>query len=428
MASNLVAALRIARKEIRESLRDRNLLINVVLVPLFLYPALGFGAFQVFQIIRGIAEQKATRVFVGPGVPPALVERLESREELLVVESPPELSDPADDPSIARTFRDHRQRARVSDEPSADLLLLWHPQLAASGDSASVYFDRSVDRSTEAREIVLEELAAWERERSLVILQELDLTATDYDLWALALQDSASAAERGNELLSRILPLVLLLMLGIGTFYSTLDTVVGERERGTLETTLTVPLARDAILLGKLLYVVAASLVALLLNLASMTIFLGFIIELVDLGREMQIEINPLAVVLIVITAVPTACLIAAIMIVVAIPARSYREGQSMLTPIYLLLLAPALIGVTLEGTFGVGEAVVPVLNAVALFKSALHGELAPLPVAVTLVVLVFLAVVALKLAAHLSRREAVYFDPQLTLHRLLSRERSKRS
>ncbi|HET9888042.1 MAG TPA: hypothetical protein VFR10_11060, partial [bacterium] len=45
------------RKEIRETLRDRSLVLNLILVPLFLYPTLGFCAFQIVQVVRGVAER-----------------------------------------------------------------------------------------------------------------------------------------------------------------------------------------------------------------------------------------------------------------------------------------------------------------------------------------------------------------------------------
>jgi len=397
------AALRVLAKELREARRDRNLVIGLVLVPLFLYPVIGFGIVQVIQITQGLSERRPTRVAVDDAVPAPIVERLRARERFEVVAA----RDPGRDAASWRAERDR--------DPPLDVLLAW------AGDSAVVYHDRSRDRSASARDAVLEELEGWERERMLGELAAVGLGPGDLELWRLIEEDTASASQRGRRILAIVLPMILLLMLGLGTFYAALDAVVGERERGTLETILTAPLRRGEVLVGKYLFVVLASVTALLLNLASMTLFLGYLMNLLSLGSEVSLSVSLPAFLLIVVTALLTAGFLAALMMVIAIPSKTYREGQAMLTPFYFLTFIPGVIVSSSRDPFSLREAGIPLLNSVALFKSALLGEFPVLPIAVTLAVLAATTGLALTIASRLVAREEVFLDPKLTLRRLLT-------
>jgi sodium transport system permease protein len=413
----LTRVLRILAKEIREARRDRNLVIQVVLVPLFLYPVLGFAFFQVWLVMQGMAERESTRIAVGANVPEEVVRAVEARDGVQVLEAPPAWS--AGPAPSAAAFRAERAAAEREGRPVPQAALLWRG--AAGADSAVIFHDRSRERSEHARSELEEVLGDRRRERVLTAMSAVGLGETDLDVWTVEEENTASAEQRGQELLSLALPLVLLLMLAQGTFYSALDAMVGERERGTFETLLTAPLVRGEVMLGKFLYVVLASVVALLLNLASLTIFFGFLTNLMGAGEEIRVVVGPQAVLLIVVAATLTAGLLAAVFLVVAAPARTYREGQATLTPIYLLLMVPGMIVVFDRSPFGLGQATVPLLNAAALFKSVLRGETPAVPIAVTLAVLAAVTAAALAAAARLMTREGVYLDPRMTLRRLLT-------
>ncbi|MGQ0720339.1 MAG: ABC transporter permease subunit [Candidatus Eiseniibacteriota bacterium] len=402
--------LRVLAKELRETLRDRNLVVHVVLVPLFLYPVLGFALFQVLLVMRGMSEDEVTRIATGSGVPESLVDSLAAREGVEVVRRTDLFS--------ANEFR-NRSAAETEGEGLA-AALVWRRGEGGEGDSAVVYWDRSRERSAKAREDVEAAVETWRRERTLAALGAVGLGEAEVDLWSVEEENTASAEQRGRRLLAVALPLVLLLMLGQGAFYSTLDTIVGERERGTLETLLTAPLGRGELLLGKFLMVVLSSVVALVLNLASLTLFLGFLLDQVDASGEIRIVLAPQALLAIVPAAFLTAAFLAAVFMVIAAFSRNYREGQAMLTPVYVLILIPGMLVSFDDQPFSLAHATVPVLNAVALFESALEGELPPGPIAVTLVVLAVTAAAALALAARIATREETYLDPGRALRRLI--------
>jgi len=421
---DLPSVLRVLRKEVREATRDRNLLLNVVVMPLFLYPVLGFGVFQIMQVIQGISERQPTLVAASDAVPGAVVDSIAAFGNHRVVPVPEGLGGPGVERMSADGFRAWRQGARGDGDTVPHALLLWD----AAADSGTILHDASQERSADALESVREAVGNWRRQRELAALDSVGLGRGDLDLWELELEDTASAARRGQKLLSVILPLILLLMLTMGTFAAALDTVVGERERGTFETMLVSPLGRAEVILGKYLFVVGSSLVAFVLNLGSMSLFVVFLFQLLDLGERVNVTLQVPALLLMLATATLLAALLAAVIMILAVPARTYREAQATLNPLFLLMMVPGLMVVSSNDPFGVRQAAIPVLNAVALFKSALQGDYPAVPVLLTLGVLAAGAALALSLASRVAAREDVLLDPQMSLRELLTGKPGGRS
>ena len=105
----------------------------------------------------------------------------------------------------------------------------------------------------------------------------------------------------------------------------------------------------------------------------------------------------------------------------IAIPSKTYREGQAVLTPFYFATFIPGLMVSTSNDPFSVRQAAIPLLNSVALFKSVLLGELPPAPIVVTLVVLAATTAIALSVASRIVGREEVFLDPRVTLRGLFA-------
>jgi len=405
------AIRRVLAKELREARRDRNLLLNVVLVPLFLYPMLGFGVLQVLQIVQGIGERTTTVVAVADDVPRAIRDSLVAGGTLVIPA-------PADARADAAAYRAWREGRAAREEPSPHALLAWRP--GAAGDTARLWHDGSQDRSREARARVEDAIRAWQRARSAEEAARVGLAPSDLDRFRVESENTASPVQRGREILASGLPLVLLLMLAVGTAAASLDTVVGERERGTLETMLVSPLGRHEILVGKYLFVLLAAVTAFTLNMLSMSLFLGFVLQLVNAGEEIRIAIDPLSFVLVLGAAVLTAALLAAVFMVIAVPSRTYREGQAALSPATLLVVAPGLVVGASRDPFGMTQAVVPVLNATALFESVLQGSIETAPVLVTYAVLAATTAAALFVASRIASREDVFLEARLSLKDLI--------
>ena len=123
----------------------------------------------------------------------------------------------------------------------------------------------------------------------------------------------------------------------MGGMYLAIDTTAGERERGSLEPLLALPITRDQLLLGKIAATCVFMALSLALSLGSFFVALKFM-PLDELG--MTPNFGPATVGAAFLILAPFILLGAAVMTLVASFTKSYREAQTWLS---VVLLAPTL-------------------------------------------------------------------------------------
>ncbi len=123
----------------------------------------------------------------------------------------------------------------------------------------------------------------------------------------------------------------------MGGMYLAIDTTAGERERGSLEPLLSLPVTRDQLILGKIAATCLFMAVSLALCLLSFFIALKFM-PLQKLG--VTPNFGPSVVLAAFLLFTPFILLGAALMTLVASFTKSYREAQTWLS---VLLIAPTL-------------------------------------------------------------------------------------
>ncbi|MEZ5497869.1 MAG: ABC transporter permease subunit [Steroidobacteraceae bacterium] len=148
--------------------------------------------------------------------------------------------------------------------------------------------------------------------------------------------DVATAKTRGALALGMLSALVLLAMLA-GGMYLAIDTTAGERERGSLEPLLALPVRREHLVYGKIVATIAYMLISLVVTVAACAV----LFQLIGLERfGMTANLGPWTALRIALAAAPLALTGAALMTVVASFTRSYREAQTYLS---LLVMLPTL-------------------------------------------------------------------------------------
>ena len=180
----------------------------------------------------------------------------------------------------------------------------------------------------------------------------------------------ASASKSAN-IWSRMLPVLLLLWAMTGAFYPAIDLCAGEKERGTLETLLSSPAERSEIVLGKLLTIMAFSMVTAALNLLSAGVIGSLIF------REMDNSCGPpaLAVLWLALALVPVSALFSALCLALASFARSTKEGQYYLMPLMMLSLPMAVLPMSPGVELSLGNSLVPISGVMLLLKALLEGS-----------------------------------------------------
>ena len=123
----------------------------------------------------------------------------------------------------------------------------------------------------------------------------------------------------------------------MGGMYLAIDTTAGERERGSLEPLLSLPVTRDELMLGKIAATCVFMAMSLLLSLLSFYVALKFM-PLEQLGMTPNFGPDVLVAAFLVLS--PFILLGASLMTLVASFTKSYKEAQTWLS---VVLVAPTL-------------------------------------------------------------------------------------
>ena len=381
----------VAGKELRETLRDRRTLAVMVLFPLVIYPLVSLVTAQVLAARVARIEAHVARVAVtGPPDLTSELRRHLASAEVVVVAAAGEGSRPSQ--SVRAELAANRVDAIAEVRPGA----------AGNPPEVRLLYDETREESTTARDRVGQALAAPSR------------GANCRPAFSVATAGVAARTQVSGYLLSKVLPLVVVVMVMLGAFHPAIDITAGERERSTLETTLSAPIDRASLMGGKVLAVATLASLTGVLNLASMSLTVLEGTHLIAGGAKAAIPWARAAAAFAVVP--PTAFLFASVMVAIGALARSYKEAQTLLTPVYFLCMAPAM-------TAGLGDfqlsgvtAWIPGVGVTLLARDLILGHAS---VGVTLAVLCSTALygaAALALAARLYDSERLFFADEAGL------------
>lgn len=475
-------------RDLRDQIRDRRTVFMLVLLPLILYPILGLLAMQLALAgakpkVVGIAGLEylprqttegrtpataATSAITTPvagaaAVPGAGGERLPAIGLLLknLAEAAalpplvkrsseggwqflPEYFEPPAGPQRLQIKPLATEVAQAAlDHKKIDLLVVvpanFTARLRAGGHPTLEVQERPRDENSQnAGRQFRSVLSSWRKRLNEVRLRQAGLPAdfdepfdvTDATADGLASQAGGRSLQ---DMLVRLVPFMLVMWALTGALYPAVDVCAGEKERGTMETLLISPASREEIVLGKFFTIWTLSAAATLWNMACMgAAAWGF-------GSMLpQALLNPLAITWCVLSVLPLTAFFSAVCLAMGAYARSSKEGQYYLMPLFLvtmplifLTLAP---GVELNAFYSL----VPVTGVALLIQRLMTGAsldrvpwLYFIPV---LAAVVLYSLLALRWAIEQFKREEVLFreaerlDVGLWIRRLFREKEARTS
>lgn len=349
-------------KEMLDTLRDRRTLISMILVPILLFPVLIFGMRGMVVTLIKKAEEKPARVTIlGQENAPSLTSQLSQNEKLSIVD----LED----------FRTAIQDKRIE---AALVFSEDFEKKIEQEDSAQaiIYYDRAEIKSDIAMEKLTDHLRDYEDSMVTFRLSERKIERSLLHAVDIKRENVASKEKMGGFMLSMFLPYMIIILALTGAMYPAIDLTAGEKERGTLETILVSPVSRGELATGKFFCVMTASVVTAVLATLSMSITagMGFAQMGSFTGEEVQLSIRLSSILVILILFLPISALFSSLLLSLSLLAKSYKEAQSYITPLMLVIIMPAMIsfmpGVELNWVF----ALVPVVNVSLALKEVLLG------------------------------------------------------
>lgn len=325
----------VAKKEIMEFIRDWRTIVALILVPLLLFPLL----FIAFPLVMQNEAQELQQLDVDVLIQSDYIDEdifmgLNQTNMTITTEALPDgletLSEPLNDSSRLRSYE-------------YDAIL----RLQQMNDTwvYSVLFLSTSEQSTEARNRVLDVLNEWETNETIERIEAggLDADTTLNPLrWDGEISDAdvATKGEQAGMLLSLFIPFVLALWTASAAVQPAIDMTVGERERGTLESLLSLPLSRSELLMGKWLAVVTITGVGVALQVAGLLFGIAFLAE--DLVNVPEISIA--SVLLLTLAVGLYGTMIVALYLALAMRSKSVKEAGTVLTPITLAMIVPILL------------------------------------------------------------------------------------
>jgi len=391
-------------KELKDILRDRRTLISMILVPILIFPLLTGGMNALMSSQMKSLEEKASPIAVlGGEYAPGFLQKLNEANVFQVIEMQISLE------SAKKLLKDKAVLSVVTIPEAFDSLLTEFFNGNSPAPKVEVYFDRSEVESEIAGERVS---GVVEKYRQEVVSMELMRRHLRGDLVApftIENINTASKQEMGGFVAGMMMPYMIILLALVGAMYPAIDLTAGEKERGTMETLLIAPVGRLELALGKYFVVMTASIVTALLSLASLSFTISA--NLMRFSEEaVSIAITPAVAGGLFMLLLPNAMLFSAILMAIALYARSYKEAQSYISPLMILVILPATASFLPGLNLTLKKAFIPIVNTTLMMKQTLSGDFDFALAALTVFATLIYAGFAIYIAYRLFQKESVIF------------------
>jgi len=360
--------LTIAKKEVIDISRDRRTIIMMVVVPLFLIPVLLGTVLKITKSMAQKASEKQLKVQIyGQEYAPDLSQAFADMDKVIILDKIPTDSIQS---YIQQEFLD------VAIHVDSD----YKVNIAKNGQAKIRIQFKGTDSFGITKDRINGILKKFENQIVSERMDRLNLKPEVVRAYNINYEDVASRQEKFGKIAGGWFPYVFIIFGFMGAMYPAMDLGAGEKERGTLETILSSPASRLDIVLGKFLVVLLAAFLTAFLALGGIAVGIQ---RIPDIPPEVLIVINevlnPKTIGLIMTLVLPVAAFFSALLLGLSIYARSFKEAQSIVAPLNIVIIFPAVIG-TLPGMeLNAITSLIPVLNVSLASKDIIAGVINPL-------------------------------------------------
>lgn len=378
------------KKEVRDMFRDKRVRSSAIFGPIFvMFLMVGLIGF----ITKQVSKKDNLRVHVVKSDSPAFLPLKQGAFQVIEVAT-------------------EAEGEKLVKSGAARVVLNAHPASATGQTVIDAYIDPK-EQMSQITLGALDKIYSGINQQALKLALKTKGLPSDSDE-AIKLVEKDVQVGQGNgpgEFLLGMLPYLVVIWAFYGGMSIASDLVAGEKEKNTLETLLISPAARTQIVLGKFF---ALATVCLLSSMMSI-IGLAVIATIKPPGTEVLFKngfgVTPVAFLVILAALLPLVCFFAGLLIALSSYARNPREAQTYLSQFSFIVIIPAIssqfIGLTDAGR-SLWINFVPILNSANCIRMALMGKSDPVSVAITVVVSLMLALLAVRLTVFFFNREQV--------------------
>lgn len=368
------------KKEILDTLRDRRTLITAIIMPAILTPVLMWAG---GTMIKKIMEKEKTKKLS------------------LALLNPPDEFLTFIDTSLIELKADYTMETGRDEilQDSLDAMIGFGERFQKDQEnmkrSKVNFWFKSTNLTVKDRltDLVEEYEAALLDDR----IEKLEISDKAIDPIKLMNHDIAPAKEQIGKAIGGFLPYMFILFCFSGCMYPALDLITGEKERGTIETLLTVPASRFKILAGKVLAIALVGLSAGVMGILGLVVAAKFLPEMPE---QIESLISSLVtakfIIMLMLMLIPLCFFFSGALTAMVVRAKSFKEAQSIVSPFMMLVFVPAGLAMIPGIELNWKTAMVPILNIALATKEIVAGTIRNdyfIAIVISLVIIAILAI-----------------------------------
>ena len=386
--------LTVFAKEVLDNFRDRRTVATALLMGPLFGPLL-FAFVINLSIERSLSDIERTLEVpvIGAEHAPNLIRFLESNN-IAIVDAP----ETREDAMTAVETGTHDVVVVIQPDFGEQLASGAPAKIELISDQANTTADREARRVRGALYRYSQQLAAIRlsaRGVSPLVLRPLNIDDVD-----------VSTPSGRSGILLGMMSYFFIFALLMGGMYLAIDSTAGERERGSLEPLLALPVTRDQLILGKILAAGLFMAISLALCILSFSVAIQFM-PLQQLGMTPNFGLK--TVVMAFVLLAPFILLGASLMTLVASFTKSYKEAQTWLSALLLAPTLPILVVSLLQLRPRLEFMFIPSLSQHLLLVDMVKNEpLEPSHVAISVISTLVFGALLTWLCAKLYRREGL--------------------
>lgn len=378
---------KIFKKELKETLRDKRTMIMMVVIPMLVFPLLINVVTSISGSFEDSAEEKKIKIGIIGDTSDYLAQKLYDIPSSF---GPKEVVAYAGDSS--QMLNDYRNE-------KLDILLFYEPNIQKKLDANEKAIVKwTLDKT---------KIGNQRRAKSYMQIIEAEARFLRYDAlgideealkpFEVIYENSASEQQMIGELAGGFLPYIFIAFGFMGCMYPAIDLFTGEKERGTIETLLSTPVHRWKILVGKMLVIILSGLMAAFSALLGLFLSIQYLdmVPDVKLLEVISTILTPTFIIKLFFLLLPLTIFFAGVMVPVSVYTKTFKEAQSIIAPMNIVVILPAMVGLFPGIELNIATACVPILNIVLTTKSLIAGNVDYLLFALSFAVMLILAGVA---------------------------------
>ncbi len=386
------------KKEMLDVLRDKKTVLMMVVVPLIVYPLIMLLSMSVMSSVSQDMAKSTYNVAIHGEYAEEYVRLLQDTE------------------SGEYSFNIVESDSMETDLQNGEIDVFITAEDELGEEVVSVYYLSASTKSSYGLNYVLDKLEERSQAKTDELLVAAGLEPEEIlEPVKISYVDRSTAEESTGNILGSILPFMLVVSILMGTMYPAIDTTSGERERGTLETVLTLPVSNRELIFSKFLAVALFGIVSALLNMISMCGVMAYMFNMMSsMGAEAfgsfdaSKFIPPLIIGVLCVFAF--AVFVSALSMCVCAFAKSYKEANNYITPVSLVVMMASFISFIPNMELTKTMALVPVANLCLLLRDLLVFKFNYLNILLVLFSNIIYGVVAVLILGRIYNSESIMF------------------